>query len=86
MNVIFTPNAFNQYMDWQANDKKTLKRINGLIKDIQRNGFMDGIGKPELLKHRTGFSRRIDSANRLEYDADSENNLLILACKGHYEG
>jgi len=85
MNIIFTPKALKQYIDWQTEDKKTLKKINELIMDIQRNGFINGIGKPEVLKHRKGYSRRIDDANRLEYDGDSERNLVIISCKGHYE-
>jgi toxin YoeB len=52
MRITFTETALEQYIGWQAEDKKTLKRINALIKDIQRNGFMKGIGKPEPLKSR----------------------------------
>jgi len=85
MNVTFTTKALKQYMDWQTEDNKTLKKINELIKDIQRNGFMKGIGKPEVLKHRKGYSRHIDGTNRLEYDGDADKNLVILSCKGHYE-
>ena len=85
MNVTFTQEALNQYIGWQTEDRKTLKKINELITDIQRNGFMKGLGKPEVLKHRKGFSRRIDDTNRLEYDGDSDRNLVILSCKGHYE-
>ena len=85
MRVSFTEKAFKEYMDWQTEDKKTLNRINRLIQDIQRNGFTNGIGKPEALKHRKGYSRRIDDANRLEYDGDSAKNLVIISCKGHYE-
>ncbi|GHV32012.1 hypothetical protein AGMMS4952_21670 [Spirochaetia bacterium] len=58
--LIFAPDAFKQYIEWQTEDKKTLKRINLLINDIQRNGFMKGIGKPEALKHRKACSRHID--------------------------
>ena len=52
MRVTFTETGFSQYLYWQTEDKKTLKRINALIKDIQRNGFLKGIGKPEALKGR----------------------------------
>ena len=55
--------------------KKTLKRINELIKDIERNGVLNGIGKPEALKYRKGFSRRIGETNRLVYAID-ENGVL----------
>ena len=84
MNVTFTETALVEYIEWQSEDKKTLKRINELIKSIQRNGFMDGIGKPEPLKGRKAYSRRIDDSNRLVYIGDSRQNLIILSCKGHY--
>ena len=64
---------------------KTLKKINSLLADIQRNGVMQGIGKPEPLKHRSGYSRRIDESNRLIYELDELQNIVILSCKGHYE-
>jgi toxin YoeB len=83
--LIFAPDAFDQYINWQTEDKKTLKRINLLINDIQRNGFMQGIGKPEALKHQKAYSRRIDDDNRLIYTGDEKQNLKILSCKGHYE-
>jgi len=85
MRVTFTEEALKEYFEWQTEDGKTLKKINKLIQDIQRNGFMKGIGKPEALKHRKGYSRHIDDANRLEYDGDSDRNLVILSCKGHYD-
>ena len=85
MRVTFSEKAFSQYVEWQTEDKKTLKRINELIKSIQRDGFLQGIGKPEPLRHRKGCSRRIDEANRLAYTGDAEQNVVILSCKGHYE-
>lgn len=66
-------------------DKKTLKKINELVKDIERNGVLCGIGKPEALKYRKAYSRRIDTTNRLVYDVDEHGNLWIISCKGHYE-
>lgn len=66
----FTGQGFSDYLYWQGQDKKTLKKINNLLADIQRNGVMQGIGKPEPLKHRPGYSRRIDDKNRLVYDID----------------
>lgn len=66
-------------------DRKTLKKINALVKDIERNGLSEGIGKPEPLKYRKAWSRRIDRENRLVYNIDSNHNLLIISCKGHYE-
>jgi toxin YoeB len=83
--VTFTATAWEQYIAWQTEDKKTLKRINLLIKDIQRNPFT-GIGKPEPLKENlSGFwSRRIDDTHRLIYTLRN-NTLHIVACKGHYD-
>ena len=59
-----------------------MRRINDLVKDIERNGISSGIGKPEPLKYRKGWSQRIDEANRLIYDIDENGNLLIAACRG----
>ncbi|MDE7224807.1 MAG: Txe/YoeB family addiction module toxin [Acetatifactor sp.] len=81
----FDKEAWAEYVSWQTEDRKTLKKINNLIEDIQRNGAMKGIGKPEPLKHRKGYSRRIDEANRLVYDIDELQNIRIISCKGHYE-
>lgn len=84
MNKIWSDISWDEYLYWQQQDKKTLKKINDLIKDIERNGALTGIGKPESLKYRPGYSRHIDKANRLVYDIDG-NNILIYSCKGHYE-
>lgn len=81
----FTAEGFQDYLYWQKQDKKTLKKINILLEDIRRNGVMQGIGKPEPLKHRSGYSRRVDEYNRLIYDADELHNIKILSCRGHYE-
>ncbi|EPF32097.1 txe/YoeB family addiction module toxin [Treponema maltophilum ATCC 51939] len=77
--------AWDDYIYWQTQDKKTLKRINQLIKDISRNPF-EGIGKPEpLTGSLTGFwSRRIDKEHRLVY-AIEENSVLLISCRGHYD-
>jgi len=82
--LIFSPKAFNEYLEWFNEDKKVFKKINDLIKDIQRNGLTTGTGKPEPLKHIKGNSRHIDHANRLVYSSDEKQNLCILSCKGHY--
>lgn len=79
----FTEDGFDDYLYWQSQDKKTLKKINSLLKDIERNGAMQGIGKPEPLKHRPGYSRRIDDENRLVYDI-SNDHIVIISCRGHY--
>lgn len=65
--------------------KKTLKKINSLLEDIKRNGVLEGTGKPEKLKNRPEYSRRIDEANRLVYVIDELQNIKIISCKGHYE-
>ena len=85
MNLIFLPEAWEDYLYWQTQDKKTLKRINMLLKDIERGNF-DGIGKPEPLKgDMSGFwSRRIDDVNRLVYRIRGDV-IEIVSCKGHYE-
>lgn len=81
----FTKEAFEDYLYWQMQDKKTLKRINILLKDIRTNGALEGTGKPEKLKYRSGYSRRIGDANRLVYDIDELQNIKIISCRGHYE-
>lgn len=81
---VWADEAWNEYLYWQSQDKKILKRINALIKSIERDGAMNGIGKPEPLKYRRGYSRRIDDYNRLIYDV-SDGIIKIISCKGHYE-
>ncbi len=82
----FSPDAMAEFMDWIKRDKKTANKIYSLIEDIRRNGAMQGIGKPESLKHRPGYSRRIDEKNRLVYDIDELQNIRIISCTGHYDG
>ena len=81
----FSPDAMTEFMDWIKKDKKTANKIYSLIEDIRRNGAMQGIGKPEPLKHRPGYSRRIDEKNRLVYDIDELQNIKIISCRGHYD-
>ena len=85
MRKIWFEEAWNDYLYWQIQDKKTLRRINSLIKDIERDHF-DGIGKPEALKNQlSGFwSRRIDESNRLVYRTVSDT-IEIVSCRGHYD-
>lgn len=85
MRKVWFDEAWEDYTYWQTQDKKTLKRINALILDIERNNF-DGIGKPEALRgDLSGFwSRRIDDVNRLVYRVNN-GVLEILSCKGHYD-
>lgn len=83
MNKVWTDEAWDDYLYWQKQDKKTLKRINLLIQDIDRNGN-DGIGKPEALSgNLAGFwSRRIDETNRLVY-REKGGQLEIVQCRSH---
>ncbi len=80
----WTDEAWDSYLYWQTQDKKTLKRINKLITDVKRSPF-EGIGKPEPLKENlTGFwSRRIDDTNRLVYVVD-DHAITIILCRYHY--
>ena len=82
--LTWTDDAWEDYLYWQTQDKKTLKRINKLINDVKRSPF-EGIGKPELLKENlSGFwSRRIDDTNRLVYAVD-EPAITIISCRYHY--
>lgn len=84
MRKIWSDEAWEEYVYWQTQDKKTLKKINNLVKDIERNGH-DGIGNPEPLKHEwSGYwSRTIDEKNRLIYRID-EDTIEIAICGGHY--
>lgn len=84
MNKVWTENAWQDYIYWQTEGRKTLKKINRLIEDVSRNGN-NGIGKPEpLVGELSGFwSRRIDETNRLVYKSDT-SNIYILSCRYHY--
>lgn len=84
MKLLFSENAWEDYLFWQKTDKKTLKRINKLIKDIQRNKY-EGLGKPEALKHNlSGFwSRRITNEHRIVYKIEN-NAVLIAQLRYHY--
>ena len=87
MRKTWTEQGWNDYLYWQTQDKKTLRRINDLVKDIERNGVANGIGKPEPLKgDLQGFwSRRIDEKNRLVYNQAPDGASCIVSCRGHYE-
>jgi toxin YoeB len=82
--LAWTDEAWKDYIYWQAQDKKTLKRINRLINDTMRQPF-EGIGKPEPLRENlSGFwSRRIDDTNRLVYAVD-DDSITIISCRYHY--
>lgn len=85
MNKVWHDRAWNEYIEWQDEDRKTLRRINKLLKDIDRNPF-SGIGKPEPLTGKLqGFwSRRIDDANRIIYKVEGDQ-FIIAQCGSHYE-
>ena len=84
MKIIWDDEAWKEYVEWQTIDRKIVKEINELIKDIQRNGN-EGIGKPEPLQHELSgyWSRRIDYKNRLVYKI-SDTQITIVACANHY--
>ena len=85
MRIIFSKNSWQDYTSWQTEDKKMLRKINDLIKDIQRSPY-EGLGKPEPLKYDlTGlWSRRIDREHRLVYQVVGDD-LLIFSCRYHYD-
>ena len=64
-NITFSPDAWADYLYWQSEDKKTLKRINKLLQELQRDGAVQGMGKSEILRGKKGMSKRIDKENRL---------------------
>ncbi|SMG24812.1 Txe/YoeB family addiction module toxin [Agreia pratensis] len=83
--ICWTAEGWEDYVYWQNQDRKVLKRINLLIADIVRDDPFEGIGKPEALKHALAgaWSRRIDEANRLVYVA-SDDQVTILQARYHY--
>lgn len=84
MNKFFTDESWTDYVFWQENDKRFIKRINELIKEIERSPFT-GIGKPEPLKHHLSgyWSRRINEEHRLIYRVE-QDRMIILSCRYHY--
>jgi len=84
MNLIFSENGWSDYIFWQNTNKKMLKKINNLIKEIKRDPF-NGLGKPEPLKYELSgyWSRRIDNEHRLVYKV-YDNSIYIIACRYHY--
>jgi toxin YoeB len=83
--LIFSENAWEDYLYWQNTDRNMLKRVNSLIKEIQRSPF-EGMGKPEPLKHRLAgyWSRRIDNEHRIVYKVEGDV-LLIAQLRHHYK-
>lgn len=85
MRLLWEDRAWSEYLYWQRQDRKTLKRINALIRDIQRDPY-DGIGKPEPLRGSLSglWSRRIDEANRIVY-YEQGGIVYLISCLGHYD-
>lgn len=85
MRILWEERAWDEYCYWQSQDKKTLKRINALIKDMRRSPY-EGIGKPEPLKENLSgwWSRRIDDVHRIVY-CEKDGAIIIASCKGHYD-
>jgi len=86
MQKLWTDQAWDDYLHWQTQDKKTLKKLNKLIQDIERNGNT-GLGKPEPLTGNLSgwWSRRIDEVNRIVYRLRDSDTVEIAQCKGHYQ-
>ena len=85
MNLVFSPESWDEYLYWQQTDPRTLKRIHQLIKDIMRDPYR-GIGKPEPLKHALQgcWARRISDEHRMVYQV-CKGELLIMQLRYHYE-
>ena len=84
MRLIWSDKSWEEYLSWQSTDKKVLKKINSLIKDIKRDPF-EGIGKPEPLKYELQgcWSRRVTDEHRLVYEVENDA-IYIVSCKYHY--
>ena len=84
MRKLWGDDAWDDYLFWQSSNKKIAGKINELIKSIEREGVMKGLGKPEPLRYRKGYSRRITDEDRLTYDVE-DGIIYIYSCRGHYE-
>lgn len=82
---LFEDEGWENLFYWIHENRKIADKIYKLLEDIERNGPAKGIGKPEKLKYRDGWSRRIDSENHLVYDVDENDIVRVISCKGHYE-
>ena len=84
MRKAWTDDGWADYVYWQSEDKRTLKKINSLIKSIERDGPLKGEGHPEPLKYRPGYSRTINEKDRFDYDIEN-GEIVILSCRHHYD-
>ena len=85
MNKNFVDPSLEEYVYWASHDKRIFRKINELIRSIERDGFSKGLGKPERLKYHDGWSRQITKEHRLVYNVGKDNCIHIFSCKGHYE-
>lgn len=83
-NITFSPDAWADYLYWQTQDKKTWKRMNKLLHELQRDSAVKDLGGMELLCHVDSISKRIDNKNRLTYTMDGDR-FVILSCRSRYE-
>jgi toxin YoeB len=81
---VWSDEMWSDYLYWQNEDKKTLSKINKLVKDIERNGVSAGLGEPEFLKYLKAWSRKIYKKNRLIYEVIN-GQLILHSCRGHYD-
>lgn len=83
--IAFVDAGWSDYLYWQSVDKKTLRKINKLLRSIERDGVLAGEGQPEKLNYRKNeYSRRIDKENRLVYEV-ADDMIFVKSCKGHYD-
>ena len=83
--LLFSSEGWRDYLYWQTQDRKTLKRINALLASIQRDGPANGLGKPEALRHEPGWSRRINEKDRILYHLVESGDIRITSLRGHYD-
>ena len=83
--LLFSSEGWADYLYWQTQDRKTLKRINALLASIQRDGPETGLGKPAPLRHKPGWSRRINEKDRLLYHIVENGDIRVTSLRGHYE-
>ena len=82
---LFEDDGWEHLFYWIHEDRKIADKIYKFLNDIENNGVAKGIGKPEKLKYKKGWSRRITDEHRLVYDVDEDNIVHVYSCKGHYE-